>query len=69
MANCLRDIAQSAMFQLVLRDHGGCNDEECSLRQLIEDNEQEEAIICWHMSGAACPKFEKISKRFLEVKS
>ena len=64
----LRDIAQSAMFSLIEQQHGGCEEEDCGIAQKLRDNDQEEAIISWHMSGAACDKFNKISARFLEVK-
>lgn len=61
-------VAHAALFKLVEKDHGGCDDEECSLRHAIETDE-DEAILQWAMSGAACDRFNRIMDRFLVEKT
>lgn len=63
----IQELAHSALFKLVERDHGGCEEEDCSLRHAIETCE-DEAIRQWAMSGAACNRFNRIMDRFLAVK-
>lgn len=57
------------MLELVFRDHGGCDEPDCSLRIALEDEyNPEEAIWLWACSGAACAEFnalmDKHEKRF-----
>ena len=50
------------MFELIERDHGGCDDEECSLYYLLNDPSasMEEVIHWWACSGAADRQFDRL---------
>jgi hypothetical protein len=66
--NDFKTIVYAALFRLVERDHGGCDQEDCSLRQAIEDGDDELAIQLWAYSGAACDRFNRIYERYLVKK-
>jgi hypothetical protein len=55
-----RDEAIEQMWRLVVRDHGGCDEEGCSLAQFIEDGEVYDAIHSWACSGAGCSEFNDL---------
>ena len=65
--NNMLTIAHSACFELVLQQHGGCEDDDCSIKRLLDDNDHEECNLHWAMSGAACDKFNAIWERFMEA--
>lgn len=50
------------MMSLIERDHGGCDDEDCSMRQLFDDpnSSVEEIIHWWAYSGAADEHFNDL---------
>ena len=59
-------VVYSALFRFVERDHGGCEEDNCSLRQAIDDGNDDLAVEIWASSGAACNEFNRIFTRFLE---
>lgn len=52
--------AVDRMWELVERDHGGCDEESCALAHAIESGEVYDAIYLWACSGAADEEFEKL---------
>lgn len=59
-ADCAR------MLELVERDHGGCDDESCPLRKMLEWETEcalEEIFERWACSGAADEEFEALYQK------
>ena len=54
------------MFELVTRDHSGCDQEHCIIRMAIEDDSglADEAIRVWAISGASDDEFNKLYERW-----
>lgn len=50
------------LFELVKRDHGGCDQASCSLAHAIENGEVYIAIHLWDCSGAADTEFLRLYK-------
>lgn len=50
------------MVELVERDHGGCDDNECSIANLLNnyDSSMEEIVHWWACSGAADKEFNDL---------
>lgn len=56
-------------FEIVERDHGGCEDEDCSLRQAIELGLPLVAIDLYASSGAPDEEFYKLADKLTTLKS
>ncbi len=54
------------MVELIERDHGGCDDDQCSMRQMLDDvnSSCEEMIHWWACSGAADNEFIELYEKF-----
>jgi hypothetical protein len=54
--------AIDTMMSLIERDHGGCDDLECSMANMLNDDQSmtEEMIHWWACSGAACNEFSDL---------
>lgn len=49
------------MLRLVEQDHGGCDQENCALREALEDDYSPlDAIYLWHCSGASDSEFNDL---------
>jgi hypothetical protein len=53
------------MLSLIEKQHGGCDDENCSMRNLLDsvDSSEEEIIHWWACSGAACNVFSDLYEK------
>lgn len=50
------------MYELVIRDHGGCDQEDCSINRILDDENKsaEDVIVLWAQTGAACHVFDAL---------
>lgn len=62
-----KEDAYNRMWELLDRDHGGCEEDQCSLAEAMRNGE-DFALEIWHDSGGADEEFIELYQYFYGVK-